>query len=350
MGPAGSRAGRTGWWPPKSAGMRRRWPATERRTQNWYPLSAIPMYRDLIDGLVADLEVGRVVRPGLGQSRTCCSMTPPCPDHPGLPQNLENSTLFDDQLGRWRTKGPDDVQRREIKRLSHQVARSRTLCRAILDAAAAMRNHPIGAILHPPDEESGLWWEVIEELPWMRSLAIAVTVDSGEDEGAPMVMWRRDHVGFLGTATLQRGRDGGVEARMSVADKGVSRSPGGRAGGGPRPPGTGLHGGYGRAGPRLAGRSWLGAGTDRRRPRRRPALLPRPRLMCSRAPGQPLPGRPAAAAAGTAPARRSALTGHSWPRALRSCRGALRSRWGRSPAGGGGVSNGRSGGGQGPRP
>ena len=123
---------------------------------NWQPISALPTITYIIDGMLHDTQnqhqllleaqdkphvlddytVDRVIRVYNTQ--------------------LEDTSLYDEQLSRWKKEQLSDSQRQEVERLTKQMETLREVCEEILSLAVELKEGTIDRILEKSDIEIAL--------------------------------------------------------------------------------------------------------------------------------------------------------------------------------------------------
>ena len=123
---------------------------------NWQPISALPMFAFIIDGMLReDQEQYKNLleardKPHVLDDYTVDSVIRVYNDH------LEDADIFDEQLSRWKKGEQTSSQREEVERLTGQVEQLRKVCQQILALAAELRKGTIDRILEKSDIELAL--------------------------------------------------------------------------------------------------------------------------------------------------------------------------------------------------
>ena len=69
---------------------------------------------------------------------------------------LEDASLYDEQLSRWKKEQLSDSQRQEVERLTKQMETLREVCEEILSLAVELKEGTIDRILEKSDIEIAL--------------------------------------------------------------------------------------------------------------------------------------------------------------------------------------------------
>lgn len=136
--------------------MRKRKKNKKSQNINWQPISALPTITYIIDGMLhdtqnqhkllleaqdkphvlADYTVDRVIRVYNTQ--------------------LEDASLYNEQLSRWKKEELSESQRQEVERLTKQVEKLRGICQEILSLAKELKEGTIDRILEKSDIQVAL--------------------------------------------------------------------------------------------------------------------------------------------------------------------------------------------------
>jgi hypothetical protein len=122
----------------------------------WQPLGMIPVFADLIDGMVDEstTQIGLFTE-ALGKPHVMDDAT----IDRALRlygERVHFLEIYCEQFRRWRMENPDAKQRREIDRLETQTSRLLQMNARILSLAAEIRKGTIDRVLEKDDAELGL--------------------------------------------------------------------------------------------------------------------------------------------------------------------------------------------------
>lgn len=123
---------------------------------NWQPISTLPMFAFIIDGMLReDQEQYKNLleakdKPHVLDDATVDRVISVYNTH------LEDASIFDEQLSRWKKGKQTSSQREEVERLTQQVEQLRKVCQQILALAAELRKGTIDRILEKSDIELAL--------------------------------------------------------------------------------------------------------------------------------------------------------------------------------------------------
>jgi hypothetical protein len=129
-------------------------PTPHKPTPRWQPIASLPLIAHVIDGQLQAAEeqhrLLRQARPGSLDDATVERVIRV------FTEEVDLLAVYDEQLGRWRSGPLAGAQRREIDRLSRQLARNRAAAAAIITLAENLKATTIDAILAKSDLELGL--------------------------------------------------------------------------------------------------------------------------------------------------------------------------------------------------
>jgi len=126
------------------------------RTPNWQPISALPMFAFIIDGMLReDQEQYKNLLEAMDKPHVLDDATVDCVISV-YNTHLEDASIFDEQLSRWKKGEQTSSQRQEVERLTKQVEQLRNVCQQILALAAELRKGTIDRILEKSDIELAL--------------------------------------------------------------------------------------------------------------------------------------------------------------------------------------------------
>lgn len=123
---------------------------------NWQPISALPMFAFIIDGMLhEDQEQYKNLleakdEPHVLDDYTIDRVVSVYTTH------LEDVSIFNEQLSRWKNGKLSASQRREVERLTGQVEKLEKVCQQILALAAELKEGTIDRILEKSDIELAL--------------------------------------------------------------------------------------------------------------------------------------------------------------------------------------------------
>ena len=127
-----------------------------RKRPSWQPISALPMIASFIDGMVSDTyEQWETLQPARARPHVLDSALVERIER-AYSEQLDTSTLFQEQLSRWRKGALSAEQSNEVTRLEGQVETLRANLTNILDLAAEVKDHPIDKILEKDELALGL--------------------------------------------------------------------------------------------------------------------------------------------------------------------------------------------------
>jgi hypothetical protein len=127
-----------------------------RKRPSWQPISALPMIASFIDGMVSDTyEQWETLQPARARPHVLDSALVERIER-AYPEQLDTSTLFQEQLSRWRKGALSAEQSNEVTRLEGQVETLRANLTNILDLAAEVKDHTIDKILEKDELALGL--------------------------------------------------------------------------------------------------------------------------------------------------------------------------------------------------
>ena len=128
-------------------------PTPRTPTPRWQPIASLPLIARVIDGQLETAEE---------QHRLLLQAQPGSLDDATVErvvrvftEEVDLLAVYDEQLGRWRSGPVTGAQRREVERLSGQLARNRDVDAAILTLAENLEATTIDAILAKSDLELG---------------------------------------------------------------------------------------------------------------------------------------------------------------------------------------------------
>ncbi|MEJ2389009.1 MAG: hypothetical protein P8Y27_17385 [Chromatiaceae bacterium] len=127
-----------------------------RKRPSWQPISALPMIASFIDGMVSDTyEQWETLQPARARPHVLDSALVERIER-AYSEQLDTSTLFQEQLSRWRKGALSAEQSNEVTRLEGQVETLRANLTNILDLAAEVKDHTIDKILEKDELALGL--------------------------------------------------------------------------------------------------------------------------------------------------------------------------------------------------
>jgi hypothetical protein len=127
-----------------------------RKRPSWQPISALPMIASFIDGMVSDTyEQWETLQPARARPHVLDSALVERIER-AYSEQLDTSTLFQEQLSRWRKGALSAEQSNKVTRLEGQVETLRANLTNILDLAAEVKDHTIDKILEKDELALGL--------------------------------------------------------------------------------------------------------------------------------------------------------------------------------------------------
>ena len=127
-----------------------------RQEPNWQPLSLLPLFVRVIDGMTDSVEEQLLnlqraeAQPHLLDNATIDRLTGVYSEQKG------ELWLYEEQLGRWKKQSPTAAQGAEITRLEQRLGQLRTLIDELLARVQRLRPYTIDAILAKSDVELGM--------------------------------------------------------------------------------------------------------------------------------------------------------------------------------------------------
>jgi ribosomal protein L16 Arg81 hydroxylase len=136
--------------------MRARKNGKSDMTPNWQPISALPKIAYITDEMLNETQeqyetlLEAREKPHVLDDYTVDRV------HSAFTTQLEDVSLFDEQLSRWKKGKLDSDQRQEVERLTKQTEELRKACQQILSLAAELKKGTINRILEKSDAELAL--------------------------------------------------------------------------------------------------------------------------------------------------------------------------------------------------
>jgi len=125
----------------------------ERGEPDWHPITMLPMIAMAVDGQVNALEEGYG---NLKRAR----VKPHVLDDATVERTIKvhqktlgDAWLFEEQLARWGREELDGAQRKEVERLTGQMAKYREICTNVIELAQELKKGTIDSIMGMSDEE-----------------------------------------------------------------------------------------------------------------------------------------------------------------------------------------------------
>ena len=125
-------------------------------TPNWQPISALLTFAFIIDGMLHENQeqyknlLEARDKPHVLDDATLDRVVSVYAAH------LEDVSIFDEQLSRWRKERLSPNQSQEVERLTRQVEKLRKMCEQLLSLAAELREGTIDRIMEKSDIELAL--------------------------------------------------------------------------------------------------------------------------------------------------------------------------------------------------
>jgi hypothetical protein len=120
---------------------------------NWQPISALPTIAFIINEMLNETQeqyetlLEAREKPHVLDDYTVDRV------HSAYTTQLEDVSLFDEQLARWEKGQLDSNQRQEVEKLTKQAEELRKVCQQILSLAAELKKGTINRILEKSDLE-----------------------------------------------------------------------------------------------------------------------------------------------------------------------------------------------------
>jgi acetolactate synthase regulatory subunit len=136
--------------------MKKRKKKKKSQKINWQPISALPTITYIIDGMLHDTQnQHKLLLEAQDKPHVLDDYTV---DRVIAVYNtqLEDVSMFDEQLSRWKTEALSESQRQEVERLTKQMEKLREVCEEILSLAAELKEGTIDRILGKSDIEVAL--------------------------------------------------------------------------------------------------------------------------------------------------------------------------------------------------
>lgn len=123
---------------------------------NWQPISALPTIAYIIDGMLHDTQnqhqllLEAQYKPHVLDDYTVDRVIKV------YNTQLEDVSMFDEQLSRWKKQELSESQRHEVERLTKQLEKLLKVCQEILSLAKELKEGTIDRILEKSDIEIAL--------------------------------------------------------------------------------------------------------------------------------------------------------------------------------------------------
>jgi hypothetical protein len=124
---------------------------SEQETRRWHPISALPMFAEVMDGQLKDVEEQYTTlqeareRPHVLDDHTVNRVIRV------YTTTLNDMHLFEEQLDRWKESDLTEAQDREVNHVKGQIRRIRTVVTSILELAEELKRGTIDAVLAKSD-------------------------------------------------------------------------------------------------------------------------------------------------------------------------------------------------------